>query len=133
VARAQVTVRKDDPPPGAEAQIDYGFLGRWSEPATGRNRRVWAFVMVLATSRHMFVRPVLSMNLAAWVAAHVAAWEFFGGVTARLVPDNLKSGVLRPDLYDPKFNRTYAELAAHYGTLIDPARAGRPTSTPGSR
>ena len=130
VARAQVTVRRDDPPPGEEAQIDYGFLGRWVDPATGRGRRVWAFVMVLATSRHLFVRPVLTMNLAAWVAAHVAAWEFFGGVTRRLVPDNLRSGVLKPDLYDPKFNRTYAELAAHYGTLIDPARAGRPTDKP---
>jgi transposase len=130
VARAQVTVRRDDPPPGQEAQIDYGFLGRWVDPVTGRARRVWAFVMVLAASRHLFVRPVLSMNLAGWVAAHVAAWEFFGGVTARLVPDNLRNGVLKPDLYDPKFNRTYAELAVHYGTLIDPARAGRPTDKP---
>jgi transposase len=54
---------------------------------------------------------------------HVAAVEFFGGVPARLVCDNLKTGLDKPDLYDPQINRSYAELAVHYGTLIDPARA----------
>ena len=49
---------------------------------------------------------------------------------ARLVPDNLKTGVDRPDLYDPKINRAYAELAAHYGTLVDPARALKPKDKP---
>jgi transposase len=60
----------------------------------------------------------------------VAAFEFFGGVPARLVPDNLKAGVSRPDLYDPKINKAYAELATHYRTLIDPARAGKPKDKP---
>ena len=82
--------------------------------------------MVLACSRHMFVRPVLVMDQRAWTECHVAAFAFFGGVPARLVPDNLKTGVDKPDLYDPKINRSYAELAAHYGCLIDPARAIKP-------
>jgi hypothetical protein len=56
----------------------------------------------------------------------VEAFAFFGGVPARLVPDNLKTGVDKPGLYDPKLNRSYAELAAHYGCLIDPARALKP-------
>lgn len=99
--RAMVTVRKPDPPPGQEAQIDYGYLGRWTDPATGRARRVWAFVMVLSASRHLFVRPVLQMSLAAWIDAHVAAFAFFGGAPRRLVVDNRKAGVLTPDLYDP--------------------------------
>jgi hypothetical protein len=77
---AQPTVLRPDVPAGLEAQIDYGYLGRWLDPLAGRIRRVWAFVVVLACSRHMFVRPVLSMDSSAWVAAHVAAWEFFGGV-----------------------------------------------------
>jgi len=128
--RAMVTVRKDDPPPGEEAQIDYGYLGQWRDPVTGAKRRMWAFVMVLACSRHLFVRPVIQMSLAAWVDAHVAAFGFFGGAPYRLVVDNLKAGVLTPDLYDPKLNRTYAELAHHYGTLIDPARAGKPKDKP---
>jgi transposase len=117
---------RPDVPAGDEAQVDYGFLGTWADPVTNRARRMWAFVMVLACSRHMFVRPVVTMDQAAWTAAHVAAFEFFGGVPARVVPDNLKTGVDRPDLYDPKLNRSYGELAEHYGLLIDPARASKP-------
>jgi transposase len=124
--RGQVTVLRDTPPPGQEAQIDYGRLGMWLDPGSGRRRTVWAFVMVLACSRHMFVRPTLLMDQAEWTAAHVEAFAFFGGVPARLVPDNLRTGVDRPDLYDPKINRAYAELAAHYGALVDPARAFKP-------
>jgi len=59
----------------------------------------------------------------------VEAFAFFGGVPARLVPDNLRTGVDRPDLYDPKINRSYAELAAHYGALVDPARTFKPKDT----
>jgi transposase len=124
--RAQVTVLRDTPSAGAEAQIDYGLLGTWTDPSTGRRHRVQAFVMVLPHSRHMFMRPVLVMNQRAWTEAHVAAFTFFGGVPARLIPDNLRTGVDRPDLYDPKINRSYAELAAHYGNLVDPARARKP-------
>jgi len=125
--RSQVTVRDPNPAEAGEhAQIDYGQLGRWLDPACGKLRTVQAFVMVLACSRHMFVRPVLKMDQRAWTECHVAAFEFFGGVPARLVPGNLKTGVDKPDLYDPKVNRSYAELAAHYGCLIDPARSRKP-------
>jgi len=125
--RSQVVVWNPRPAEaGEQAQIDYGQLGRWLDPLTGKLRTVWAFVMVLACSRHMFVRPVLVMDQRAWTECHVAAFEFFGGIPARLVPDNLKTGVDKPDLYDPKLNRSYSELAAHYGCLIDPARALKP-------
>lgn len=130
VARAKVTVPRGAVDPGSEAQIDYGRLGMWTDPATAKRVAVWAFVMVLACSRHLFVRPVIRMDQTTWCACHVAAFEFFGGVPARLVCDNLKTGVDKPDLYDPKINRTYAELAVHYGTLIDPARAFKPKDKP---
>jgi len=78
----------------------------------------------------MFVRPVLRMDQQAWTAAHVEAFAFFAGVPARIVPDNLATGVERADLYDPKLNRAYAELAEHYGVLIDPARARKPRDKP---
>jgi transposase len=91
--RAQVTVLRDTPPPGAEAQIDYGLLGPWTDPSTGRRHRVQAFVMVLPHSRHMFMRPVLVMDQRAWTEAHVAAFTFFGGAPARLIPDNLRTGI----------------------------------------
>ena len=129
--RSQVTVWSPRPAEaGEQAQIDYGQLGRWLDPASGKLRTVWAFVMVLACSRHMFVRPVLKMDQRAWTECHVEAFAFFGGVPARLVPDNLKTGVDKPDLYDPKVNRSYAELAAHYGCLVDPARALKPRDKP---
>jgi hypothetical protein len=128
--RDRVTVMRGDVDAGEEAQIDYGFLGTWLDPLTGRARRVWAFVMVLACSRHMFVRPVFSMDAGSWVASHVAAFTFFGGAPRRLVPDNLATGVDKPDIYDPKINRAYGELAAHYGCLVDPARVLKPKDKP---
>ena len=128
--RSKVRVLRPDGVAGDEAQIDYGFLGSWFDPVAARVRRVWAFVMVLAWSRHMFVRPVVSMDASSWVAAHVEAFAFFGGAPRRLVPDNLANGVDRPDIYDPKINKAYGELAAHYGCLVDPARVRKPTDKP---
>ncbi len=83
-------------------------------------------MIVLACSRYMFVRPVLRMDQRTWTACHVEAFAFFGGAPRRLVSDNLKTGVIKPDIYDPLLNRSYAELAAHYGCLVDPARALKP-------
>jgi len=126
----KVTVMRPDVEPGEEVQIDYGHLGKWLDPRTGKFRRVWAFVMVLAFSRHMFVRPTFSMSQSEWTAAHVEGFDYFGGVPRRLIPDNLKTGVIKPDIYDPGLNRSYAELAEHYGVLIDPARALKPKDKP---
>ncbi len=109
--RPKVTVLRENVEPGSEAQIDYGFLGQWINPATGKRHRIWAFVMVLPASRHMFVRPVAHMDQHAWTLAHAEAFRFFGGVPRRLVSDNLKTGVDKPDLYDPQINKAYAELA----------------------
>jgi hypothetical protein len=122
----RVTVPRGAVEPGSEAQIDYGKLGMWLDPASGRRVAVWVFAMILACSRALFVQPVLRMDQSSWNASHVAAFEFFGGVPARLVCDNLKTGVTRPDLYDPQINLAYGEMAAYYGALIDPARARKP-------
>ncbi len=124
------TPPRPEVPAGEEAQIDYGYLGTWLDPVTERMRRVWAFVIVLACSRHMFVRPVLVMDQRTWTQCHVEAFKFFAGVPLRLVSDNLKAGVIKPDIYDPLLNRSYAELAAHYGCLVDPARGGKPKDKP---
>jgi Integrase core domain len=120
------------PPVGAgeEAQVDYGYLGTWADPASGHQRRVWAFSMVLSYSRHLFMRPVLRMDQASWADCHVAAFAFFSGCPARVVLDNLRAGVIKPDLYDPKLNRSYAELGAYYNVLLDPARAFHPKDKP---
>jgi transposase len=126
VRRSQVVVWRPEVPPGQEAQVDYCYLGTWFDPTEGRNRRVWGFSMVLAHSRHLFLRPVIRVDQAAWSSCHVAALEYFGGVPRRVIPDNLKTGVIKADLYDPKLNRAYSELANHYGFIVDPARAARP-------
>lgn len=126
VARRKASPARPPVEPGSEAQIDYGALGSWLDPGTGRRRTVWAFVMVLSCSRLMFVHPVLRLDQTSWCASHVLAFDYFGGCAARLVPDNLKTGVDRPDLYDPKINRAFAELVAHYGVLADPARVRKP-------
>ncbi|MGC4936109.1 IS21 family transposase, partial [Gordonia sp. DT30] len=117
-------------PVGEEAQVDYGKLGMWNDPETGKRVAVWAFAIILAYSRWLFVQPVLKMDQTSWCASHVDAFEFFGGTPERIVCDNLKTGVTRPDLYDPILNRAYAELASFYGVLIDPARAFKPKDKP---
>ncbi|MGH9266275.1 MAG: IS21/IS408/IS1162 family transposase, partial [Acidimicrobiales bacterium] len=83
------------------------------------------FIMVLAYSRLLFLHPVLRMDEQSWVESHVLAFEFFSGAVRRIVPDNLKTGVIKPDLYDPLINRSFGEFAAHYGCLVDPARQGK--------
>ncbi len=130
VRRGAVVVWRPAVDPGDEAQVDYGYMGTWLDPATGRRRRVWAFSMVMSYSRHLFVYPVVCMDQQAWVDAHVAAFDFFAGCARRIVLDNLRAGVVKPDVFDPKINRAYAELAAHYGVLVDPARVARPKDKP---
>ena len=129
-AEGKATVPRGAVPPGDEAQVDYGKLGMWHDPVTDRRVAVWAFAIILACSRMLFVQPVLRMDQSSWCASHVAAFEYFGGAPARIVCDNLKTGVDRPDLYDPQINRAYAEFAAFYDVLIDPARARKPKDKP---
>ncbi len=128
--RQGITVLRDDPPPGEEVQVDYGRLGKWTDPTTGETLILNAFILVLSFSRHMFVRVVRRMDAATWLECHQRAFAFFEAVPARIILDNLKSGVLKPDLYDPLLNRGYAELAHHYGCLIDPARSAKPKDKP---
>lgn len=125
-----ITVRREEPPPGDVAEVDFGTLGMWWDPIAGKKRRLHAFIMVLGHSRHMFVWVTPRMDQQAWVQAHIEAFSFFAVVPSRVVLDNLKSGVLKADVYDPRFNRTYEELAKHYGFIIDPARARKPREKP---
>lgn len=84
------------------------------------------FVAVLGASNLTYIEPVLSEDLPTWIRCHVNAFDYFGGSTEVVVPDNLKSGVTKPDYYDPELNRTYASLAEHYGTAVIPARIKKP-------
>ena len=93
---------------------------------TGEIRKAQIFVAVLGASSFTFARAGWTQALPDWVDAHVHAFEAIGGVPHLLVPDNTKTAVIKACLYDPQVNRTYAEMAAHYGAAILPAWPKRP-------
>lgn len=121
----EATVRIETKP-GEEAQVDFGHLGSLWDDGAGRLRKAWLFLMTLSYSRHLYAEVVFGQELATWVGCHRRAFEWFGGVPERVVLDNLKAGIVKAAVYDPVVNRTYAELAEHYGFLISPCRPGEP-------
>lgn len=82
--------------------------------------------MTLSYSRHKFVRFVFRQDIDTWLDCHERAFAFFGGVPQRIILDNLKSGVIKPDIYDPTLNRAYADMERHFGFVADPARVRTP-------
>jgi len=108
-----------------EAQVDFGSAGMMYDPETERMRRAHIFILNLSYSRLPYVEFVFDQGQVTWVKCHMHAFEFFGGVPERIILDNLKSGILRPNTYDPIFNRAYAECAKHYGFIIDPAKIAK--------
>lgn len=115
--------------PGECAQVDFGYAGRLWDPERGQLRRAWVFVMVLCHSRHMFVRLVWDQRTETWLDLHRQAFESFGGSVAVLVPDNTRRAVLRAawGIDGPAdLERSYRELARHYGCRIEPSPPGAP-------
>ncbi len=96
------------------------------DPETGEIRPAQLFLAVLGASNYTYAEALPSQELAHWCAANVRAFEFFGGVPAILVPDNLRSAVGKAHRYEPEINRSYADLAAHYGAAVIPARSRKP-------
>jgi transposase len=96
------------------------------DPATGEVAQAEIFVAVLGASNYAYAEAVPSQALPHWIAAHVRAFTYLGGCPRVLVPDNLKAGVARAHRYEPDLNRTYAEMAAHYGCAVIPARPNKP-------
>jgi transposase len=93
---------------------------------TGELREAQIFVAVLGASSFTFAFASWTQTLPDWIDAHVRALEAIGGVPELIVPDNTKTAIIKSCLYDPQVNRTYAEMAAHFGTAILPARPKRP-------
>ena len=122
----QKAVWRHEVPPGHQGQIDYGKVGTLYDHSSGRTRAVYAFIGILAFSRYKFIEFVYTQRQTSFVATHVNMFRFWGGVSHLILPDCLKSGVLSPDLYDPRFNPLYRQMAEHYGCFIDPARPGEP-------
>ncbi|MCC6174768.1 MAG: IS21 family transposase [Chloroflexi bacterium] len=96
------------------------------DPHTGEISEAELFVAVLGASSYTYAEATPSQALPHWIAAHVHAFEYFGGAARIIVPDNLRAGVSRAHRYEPELNRTYAEMAAHYGAAVIPARPRKP-------
>jgi len=108
---------------GEIAQVDFGYAGKRYDARRGILRKSWVFVMTLGFSRRMFCELVFDQKIETWIRLHVKAFEYFGGVPKVIVPDNLKAAVIRAAFAvddEAVIQRTYRELARHYGFMIDP-------------
>ena len=112
---------------GEKAFIDYaGTTINIVDSETGEVQSAQIFVSALGASSYIFAEATWSQSLPDWLMSHRRMFEFYGGVSEILVPDNLKSGVTKPDRYEAGINRAYRELAEHYGTCVIPARVRKP-------
>ena len=111
---------------GEKTFVDYaGLTMPVHDVATDTVREAQIFVGALGASHLIFAEPTWTQTLPDWIGSHVHMVEYFDGVTALIVPDNLKSGVTSPCYYEPTVHATYQDFATHYGTAILPARAIR--------
>jgi transposase len=126
----RMTVPVTDCEPGAECQVDFGRMGLLDDPQSGRRRVVHGLIFTAVFSRHCFVWLSFRQDLAAVIAGCEAAWAFFGGVFAVLIPDNMAAIVDKAHPTEPRLNRAFAEYAQDRGFVVDPARIRRPQDKP---
>lgn len=113
--------------PGEEAQVDYAGDGPMVRDArTGKYRRTRLFVMTLGYSRKSVRLVVPRSSAQVWAELHERAFRRLGGATRVVVLDNLREGVIEPDVYDPKLNPLYRDVLAHYGAVALPCRVRDP-------
>ena len=124
------TVRVADGEPGDELQVDFGKLGRVADVESGRLRDLWALVFTPVVSRYSFVWLCHRQTTADVIAGFEAAWVFFGGVFATVIPDNMKAIVDAANALDPRFNQAFIEYAQARGFVVDPARVRTPQDKP---
>ena len=124
------TVRVDDPPPGQEAQIDFGKMGVIVDDETGRRRVLWALIVTLVYSRYQFVWPTFRQTTTAVCEGLDRAWMFFGGIINTLIPDNAKAMILDPDALSPTLVPAFLDYAQGRGVFVDPARVRSPKDKP---
>lgn len=117
--------------PAESLEVDWaGSSMEVKDQETGEIHPVYLFVATLPCSSYSYVEGFYSMDSLSWITGHIHAFEFIGGVTRTVVPDNLKTGVEKPSPTEPIINRTYQELAEHYQTVILPARVRKPKDKP---
>ena len=120
-------VMRQDHLAGEKLFVDYaGQTAEVVDRRTGEIRQAQIFVAVLGASNYTYAEATWTQQLPDWIGSHVRAFEFLGGTSEILVPDNLRSGVTKAHRYEPDLNPTYADLASHYGVAVLPARARKP-------
>jgi transposase len=112
---------------GEKLFVDFSGDGiPWTHPITGEKHTAQLFVAALGASSYTFAHAYPSQQLPDWIAGHVHAYGFFGGVPKITVPDQPRTAAQKPCRYEPELNRAYEEMAKHYGTCIVPARPAKP-------
>lgn len=112
---------------GEKSFIDFsGNTIPYIDIKTGENKKAEIFLSVLGASNYTFAYAIPDQTISNWIHAHIKAFEFFGGTTKILIPDNLKSAVTKACRYEPDLNSVYMDFAQHYGVAIVPARARKP-------
>ncbi len=126
-ARATKATMRIQHKPGDTMEVDWaGATLDIHDPVTGEVTKAYLFVAVLPCSCFTYAEACDDMKLENWLSCHVHAYNYFGGVTRLLVPDNLKTGITKNTRYETVLNRTYQEMAEHYNTAIVPTRVRRP-------
>lgn len=113
--------------PGEVMQVDWaGTTIQYQDPTTGESYDTYIFAAVLPCSCYAYVEACEDMKSTNWLLCHVHAYDYFGGATRLLIPDNLKTGVVKNTRYDTILNKSYHEMAEYYETAIVPARVLHP-------
>lgn len=130
-ARVQNATMRLKHKPGDVMEVDWaGNTIPIYDPDTGAEDEAYLFVAVLPFSAYAYVEACADMKSECWIRCHMHAYEYFGGVTRLLVPDNLKTGVITNTRYDTVLNKSYREMAEHYWTAIVPTRVRHPKDKP---
>jgi transposase len=124
------TVRVDDPPPGQEAQVDFGKMGPMLDPVAGRVRMLWALIVTLSFSRYQFVWPTFVQTTETVCEGLDHAWMFFAAMIRTIVPDNMKAIVKTPDALTPILVAAFLDYVQARGFYVDPARIRSPKDKP---
>ena len=126
VHKAKATMHLEHKP-GETMQVDWaGQTAALVDTDTGERLDAYLFVAVLPYSGYAYTEAFLDMKQEAWITGHVNAYRYFGGVTRILTPDNLKTGIVKNSRTETVLNKSYQEMAEHYGTAILPARPRSP-------
>ncbi|MGH9734021.1 MAG: IS21 family transposase [Candidatus Acidiferrales bacterium] len=125
--RERDVVLRQEHRPGEKLFVDWaGATIPLHDPQTGEVRQASLFVAVLGASNYTYAEASENQQMVSWIGAHVRTFEFLGGCPQLVVPDNAKTGVVKPCRYEPDLNPTYQEMALHYGVGVLPTRPRKP-------